>query len=68
VRFIGNSRVGAEDYADWMGVPRERFLPSDRGWSAYAEIEPEIAGERRLMLARDLSKLLMALERLLALD
>jgi len=42
-------------------VPRERFLPSDRAWSAYAEIEPEIAGGRRLMMARDVSKLLMAL-------
>ena len=28
----------------------------------YAEIEPVIAGDRRLMLARDLSKLLMALD------
>jgi protein-L-isoaspartate(D-aspartate) O-methyltransferase len=45
-----------------LAVPRERFLPQDRAWSAYAEIEAEIAGGRRLMLARDLSKLLMALD------
>lgn len=45
-----------------LAVPRERFLPQERAWSAYAEIEPEIAGGRRLMMARDLSKLLMALD------
>jgi protein-L-isoaspartate(D-aspartate) O-methyltransferase len=45
-----------------LAVPRERFLPPARAWSAYAEVEPEIAGGRRLMLARDLSKLLMALD------
>ncbi|HEY0104224.1 MAG TPA: protein-L-isoaspartate O-methyltransferase [Brevundimonas sp.] len=44
-----------------LAVPRERFVPADRAFSAYAEIEPEIAGGRRLMTPRDISKLLMAL-------
>jgi protein-L-isoaspartate(D-aspartate) O-methyltransferase len=67
-KVMVDSQVRVNDVTDralqaaLLGVPRERFLPSDRAWSAYAEIEPEIAGERRLMLARDLSKLLMALD------
>ena len=44
-----------------LAVPRERFVPTDRAFSAYAEIEPEIAAGRRLMTPRDISKLLMAL-------
>lgn len=43
-------------------VARERFCASDRAFSAYADIEPPIAGDRRLMLPRDLSKLLQAAE------
>lgn len=43
-------------------VARERFCASDRAFSAYADIEPPIAGDRRLMLPRDLSKLLQAVE------
>ena len=63
-----DSQVRVNDVTDralqgaLLAVPRERFLPQDRAWSAYAEIEPEIAGGRRLMMARDLSKLLMALD------
>jgi protein-L-isoaspartate(D-aspartate) O-methyltransferase len=67
-KVMVDSQVRVNDVTDralqaaLLAVPRERFLPSERAWSAYAEIEPEIAGERRLMLARDLSKLLMALD------
>ncbi|GAA0869788.1 protein-L-isoaspartate O-methyltransferase [Brevundimonas basaltis] len=67
-KVMVDSQVRVNDVTDrdlqaaLLAVPRERFLPADRAFSAYAEIEPEIAGGRRLMLARDLSKLLMALE------
>lgn len=67
-KVMVDSQVRVNDVTDrglqaaLLTVPRERFLPQDRAWSAYAEIEPEIAGGRRLMMARDLSKLLMALD------
>ena len=67
-KVMVDSQVRVNDVTDralqaaLLAVPRERFLPQDRAWSAYAEIEPEITGGRRLMLARDLSKLLMALD------
>jgi len=67
-KVMVDSQVRVNDVTDralqaaLLAVPRERFLPSERAWSAYAEMEPEIVGERRLMLARDLSKLLMALD------
>jgi protein-L-isoaspartate(D-aspartate) O-methyltransferase len=67
-KVMVDSQVRVNDVTDraiqgaMLGVPRERFLPAGRAFSAYAEIEPVIAGDRRLMLARDLSKLLMALE------
>lgn len=67
-KVMVDSQVRVNDVTDralqaaLLAVPRERFLPADRAWSAYAEFEPEIAGGRKLMLARDLSKLLMALD------
>lgn len=67
-KVMVDSQVRVNDVTDralqaaLLAVPRERFLPQDRAWSAYAEIEPEIAAGRQLMLARDLSKLLMALD------
>jgi protein-L-isoaspartate(D-aspartate) O-methyltransferase len=67
-KVMVDSQVRVNDVTDralqaaLLAVPRERFLPGDRAWSAYAEIEPEIVGGRHLMLARDLSKLLMALD------
>jgi protein-L-isoaspartate(D-aspartate) O-methyltransferase len=67
-KVMVDSQVRVNDVTDralqaaLLAVPRERFVPVDRAFSAYAEIEPVIAGDRRLMLARDLSKLLMALE------
>ena len=66
-KVMVDSQVRVNDVTDralqaaLLAVPRERFLPEARAYSAYAEIEPEIAAGRRLMLARDLSKLLMAL-------
>lgn len=67
-KVMVDSQVRVNDVTDrrlqaaLLDVERERFLPQDRAWSAYAEIEPEIAVGRRLMMARDLSKLLMALD------
>lgn len=67
-KVMVDSQVRVNDVTDrdlqaaLLSVPRERFLPADRAFAAYAEIEPEIANGRRLMLPRDLSKLLMALE------
>ena len=67
-KVMVDSQVRVNDVTDrdlqaaLLAVPRERFLPADRAFAAYAEIEPEIAAGRRLMLPRDLSKLLMALE------
>jgi protein-L-isoaspartate(D-aspartate) O-methyltransferase len=67
-RVMVDSQVRVNDVTDrslqaaLLAVARERFLPEERAWSAYAEIEPEIVGGRQLMLARDLSKLLMALD------
>lgn len=66
-KVMVDSQVRVNDVTDrdlqaaLLSVPRERFLPADRAFAAYAEIEPEIANGRRLMLPRDLSKLLMAL-------
>ena len=67
-KVMVDSQVRVNDVTDrtlqaaLLAVPRERFLPADRAWSAYAEIEPEIVGGRQMMLARDLAKLLMALD------
>jgi protein-L-isoaspartate(D-aspartate) O-methyltransferase len=67
-KVMVDSQVRVNDVTDrdlqaaLLAVPRERFLPPERRFAAYAEIEPEIAVGRRLMLPRDLSKLLMALE------
>ncbi|MDO9589379.1 MAG: protein-L-isoaspartate O-methyltransferase [Brevundimonas sp.] len=67
-KVMVDSQVRVNDVTDralqaaLLAVPRERFLPPERAYAAYAEIEPEIAAGRRLMLARDLSKLLMALD------
>jgi len=65
-KVMVDSQVRVNDVTDrslqaaLMGVERERFCAPDRAFSAYAEVEPEIVGGRRLMLPRDLSKLLMA--------
>lgn len=67
-KVMVDSQVRVNDVTDrelqaaLLTVPRERFLPAERAFTAYAEIEPEIANGRRLMLPRDLSKLLMAVD------
>ena len=67
-KVMVDSQVRVNDVTDrelqaaLLSVARERFLPTDRAFAAYAEIEPEIANGRRLMLPRDVSKLLMAVD------
>lgn len=63
-----DSQVRVNDVTDralqaaLLSVPRERFVAPDRAFAAYADLEPEIAPGRKLMLPRDLAKLLMAAE------
>jgi protein-L-isoaspartate(D-aspartate) O-methyltransferase len=45
-----------------LETPRERFCAADQAHAAYAEVAPIIAGDRRLMQAREISKLLQALD------
>ena len=63
-----DSQVRVNDVTDralqaaMLAVPRERFCAPDRAFSAYAEVECEIAGGRVLMLPREAAKLLSAVE------
>ncbi len=67
-KVMVDSQVRVNDVTDrglqaaLLAVPRERFCAPDRAFSAYAEVDVEITGERRLMQAREVSKLLMAAE------
>ena len=61
-----DSQVRVNDVTDraihlaMMAVPREKFCAPDRAFAAYSEESVVIAGERRLMPARDVAKLLQA--------
>lgn len=63
-----DSQVRVNDVTDRQlhaaigAVQRERFCAPDRAFSAYADVEPEITGGRRLMLPRDVAKLLQGLD------
>lgn len=67
-KVMVDSQVRVNDVTDravqgaMLAVPRERFVPAERAFAAYAEVEVEIAAGRKLMLARDLSKLLQNLD------
>ncbi|WP_339914939.1 protein-L-isoaspartate O-methyltransferase [uncultured Brevundimonas sp.] len=67
-KVMVDSQVRVNDVTDrvlqaaLLAVPRERFCAPDRAFAAYAELEVEIAGRRKLMAAREVSKLLMALD------
>ena len=67
-KVMVDSQVRVNDVTDRdlqaaMGaVERERFCAAERAFAAYADIEPEIAGDRHLMLPRDLAKLLQAMD------
>src|SRR5690349_3087506 len=61
------SQVRTNDVTDvriqdaMRALPREEFLPADKGHLAYADIEAEHAPGRTLLKPRDLGKLLQAL-------
>ena len=63
-----DSQVRVNDVTDralqaaMLAVPREHFCAPDRAFSAYAEVECEIAGDRVLMLPREAAKLISAVE------
>lgn len=63
-KVMVDSQVRVNDVTDralqaaLLAVPREAFCAADRAYAAYAEVEVEIAGSRRLMMARDVAKLL----------
>lgn len=67
-KVMVDSQVRVNDVTDrglqaaLLSVPRERFCAADRAFAAYGEVEVEIAGDRRLMQAREVSKLLQALD------
>ncbi len=67
-KIMVDSQVRVNDVTDralqaaMLTVPRERFCAADRAHAAYAELEVEIAGHRRLMQARDVGKLMQALD------
>ncbi len=67
-KIMVDSQVRVNDVTDralqaaMLTVPRERFCAADRTHAAYAELEVEIAGDRRLMQARDVGKLMQALD------
>lgn len=63
-KVMVDSQVRVNDVTDrglqaaLLAVPREKFCAPDRAYAAYAEVEVEIAGTRKLMMARDVAKLL----------
>ncbi|NBW08111.1 MAG: protein-L-isoaspartate O-methyltransferase [Caulobacteraceae bacterium] len=65
-KVMVDSQVRVNDVTDRSlqaalnSVPRERFCAPDRVFAAYAEVETEITPSRRLMMARDVAKLLQA--------
>ena len=67
-KHMVDSQVRVNDVTDrgiqaaMLDIPRERFCAADRAFTAYGEVEPLIAGTRRLMLAREVAKLVQALD------
>ena len=67
-KVMVDSQVRVNDVTDrgiqaaLLAVAREKFCAPDRAWAAYAEVEVEITGDRKLMMARDVAKLLQALQ------
>lgn len=67
-KIMVDSQVRVNDVTDrsiqaaMLIVPRERFCAPDRAHAAYAEVEVEIGGNRCLMQARDVGKLMQALD------
>lgn len=67
-KVMVDSQVRVNDVTDrglqaaLLTVPRENFCAADKAWAAYAEVEVDIADGRKLMMARDIAKLLQALQ------
>lgn len=67
-KVMVDSQVRVNDVTDrtlqaaLLAVPRERFCAPDRAFTAYGEVEVEIAAGRRLMQAREVAKLIQALD------
>ena len=65
-KVMVDSQVRVNDVTDralqaaLLDTPRERFCAPDQAFAAYAEVSPVIAGQRRLMQAREIAKLLQA--------
>lgn len=67
-KVMVDSQVRVNDVTDraiqgaMLAVERERYCAPDRAETAYADVTPQIVEDRKLMLPRDLSKLLQALD------
>ncbi|HEX8471335.1 MAG TPA: protein-L-isoaspartate O-methyltransferase [Brevundimonas sp.] len=67
-KVMVDSQVRVNDVTDrslqavLLSVPRERFCAPERAFAAYAEIETAITPTRKLMMARDVAKLIQALD------
>ena len=67
-KVMVDSQVRVNDVTDrglqgaLLSVPRENFCAADKAWAAYAEVEVDIAKGRKLMMARDVAKLLQAVQ------
>jgi protein-L-isoaspartate(D-aspartate) O-methyltransferase len=67
-KVMVDSQVRVNDVTDrglqaaLLTVPREKFCAADKAWAAYAEVAVEIANGRKLMMARDVAKLLQAVQ------
>lgn len=67
-KVMVDSQVRVNDVTDrplqaaMLTVARERFCDPARAFSAYGEVEVEIAAGRRLMQAREVAKLIQALD------
>ena len=67
-KVMVDSQVRVNDVTDrslqaaLMVVPRERFCVPQQAFAAYGEVEVEIAAGRRLMQAREVAKLIQALD------
>lgn len=57
-----NDVTNRELHAAMASVERERFVSPERAFSAYADVMPEVTAGRRLMLPRDMGKLLEGAE------
>lgn len=67
-KVMVDSQVRVNDVTDrglqgaLLSVPREKFCAADKAWAAYAEVEVDIADGRKLMMARDVAKLLQGIQ------